>query len=112
MKNLYTICNLDFRAHDSNYENLTDILTKEIEQFNESCQKAMNRDLKLKLIDKFKNIIADLLDNNSSIEVFGSFANSLCLPWSDIDLVIQDPPNDSELLSFIKERLEKEQNMI
>ena len=34
---------------------------------------------------------------NSEVQVYGSHATKLCLPWSDIDLVIIPPKNDPQL---------------
>jgi DNA polymerase sigma len=43
---------------------------------------------------KITNIIKKAVPN-SEVKVYGSHATKLCLPWSDIDLVIIIPKNES-----------------
>ena len=39
------------------------------------------------IIEKIQNIINEL-DPNYIIKIYGSYANGICLPWSDLDLVL------------------------
>ena len=48
----------------------------------------MNKKLFQDLIEDIKKTIETTLQN-VQINIFGSFATDLCLPWSDIDVVIQ-----------------------
>lgn len=49
--------------------------------------------IKEQLINKITLIIKKTIPN-SEVQVYGSHATKLCLPWSDIDLVIIPPKND------------------
>jgi DNA polymerase sigma len=49
--------------------------------------------IKEQLIQKITNIIKKTIPN-SEVKVYGSHATKLCLPWSDIDLVLIPPKND------------------
>ena len=39
---------------------------------------------------------------NSEVKVYGSHATKLCLPWSDIDLVIVAPKNEMGIMQHPK----------
>lgn len=49
--------------------------------------------IKEQLIKNITSIIKKAIPN-SDVKVYGSHATKLCLPWSDIDLVIIPPKND------------------
>lgn len=51
--------------------------------------------LKEQLIENISAVIKKALPN-SEVKVYGSHATKLCLPWSDIDLVIINPANQGK----------------
>ena len=71
--------------------------------------------LKEQLIENLSAIIKKAVPN-SEVKVYGSHATKLCLPWSDIDLVIITPQgqnkgeqyNPKPVLSSINRELQQE----
>lgn len=64
-------------------------LNKEIRRFEMDVTK-YNEDMEAtfdSLIDKVRDIIA-LRYPNIKLQTYGSYATKLCLPWSDIDIVL------------------------
>jgi DNA polymerase sigma len=77
-----------------------DRLTKELERMKEKCEDALKdlRPARLRLMDKIDDIVGSLFPG-SFIQLYGSYATGLALPWSDIDIVVVNSgAYNSELL--------------
>lgn len=62
-------------------------LNAQIDSYN-----AKNKALFDKLIQTISKLATDTV-KGATLEIFGSFATELCLPLSDIDLVVKAPSN-------------------
>ena len=71
-------------------------LHEEILQFRDAVKDILMemQPLKEQLIDNISAVVKKALPN-SEVKVYGSHATKLCLPWSDIDLVIITNSNSS-----------------
>jgi non-canonical poly(A) RNA polymerase PAPD5/7 len=68
-----------------------------VEEYNRSHSNLFNE-----LIEKVKKVVHSSFPL-SQVDVYGSFASELCLPWSDIDIVIQaERHSQLEILSKIE----------
>jgi DNA polymerase sigma len=91
-------------------------LHEEIIIFRDSVQEILQemQPLKEALIKNIASIIKKALAN-SEVQVYGSHATKLCLPWSDIDLVVKTNVPDhfqsspKHCLSIISRELMNEQ---
>ncbi len=70
-------------------------LSDEILAFRESVRDILTemQPIKEQLIKNITSVIKKAIPN-SDVRVYGSHATKLCLPWSDIDLVIVAPKNE------------------
>lgn len=71
----------------------------EILQFRDAVKDILNemQPLKEQLIENISAVIKKAVPN-SEVRVYGSHATKLCLPWSDIDIVIITPSKQSEMV--------------
>ncbi|MCQ2821062.1 MAG: nucleotidyltransferase domain-containing protein [archaeon] len=54
-----------------------------------------------KIIHMIKELI-NSLSNNYKVELYGSYSNGLCLPWSDLDFVIMNNQGNMSDVFFLK----------
>jgi DNA polymerase sigma len=99
--NIYLMCSKPYRYVSYPYfdEKLLGKLTDEIEQFSNDVTKSAKQDNKHKIIDEIRLIIESYYEY-FKVNVFGSFANKLSLPSSDIDLVVQVQGIEDQLESL------------
>ena len=106
------------KAYERNY--IVKCLQKDLEDYQEYIQSELEEKR-----EKINGIIAQLqsvvneIDPNYTVKLYGSYSTGLCLPWSDIDTVIQanDGKYDSNFLNKLNGKLAhkdwvKEQNYI
>ncbi len=103
-ENCMKIFNFKVNYSNSNLENL---LHEEIVQFEEKVNAiTMSKsEMFRNLITDLRNVIFETLNINYEIYTYGSYANGLNLPWSDIDLLIEF--NDSKDPKIYLDKLEK-----
>lgn len=79
------------------------LFVSEIDQFNKK-----NRTAFQKLIDEISSVVGATYPG-ANVDVYGSYATELCLPHSDIDLVIKIPNEKfvPEILQRIEQELKK-----
>lgn len=65
---------------------------------------------KERVIDRAKKLIV-LAIPNADVQVYGSHATELCLPWSDIDLVINLPSGHADAYSSTTQLEQVEKRM-
>lgn len=82
--------------HNINLHEVPNKLHEEILVFRDSVKEILNEmsPIKEQLIKNITSIIKKAVPN-SEVKVYGSHATKLCLPWSDIDLVIVVPKNEN-----------------
>lgn len=89
------------------------VLHDEILQFGKDVAyyKQENTNISSSVISKIEEI-TKRIDNKLSIDIYGSFATELCMPWSDIDLVIalgESGLSSTDILSAMSDLFEIEE---
>ena len=108
-RSLYDLCESknktlqEFGSHKNFIKELKEvvgILTQEIEEFSDEVSRRVqeHRPTKERVIERAKKLIVMAIPN-ADVQVYGSHATELCLPWSDIDLVINLPSGHADVYS-------------
>lgn len=108
-RSLYDLCETknktlqEFGSHKNAIKELKEvvgILTDEIVEFSEEVSRRVqdHRPTKERVIERAKKLIVMAIPN-ADVQVYGSHATELCLPWSDIDLVINLPSGHADAYS-------------
>ncbi len=82
-------------------------LSREIKEFQAKNEQTMNQCFQH--MNQIINILSEKLKtidpNGGKIEVYGSFATKLCLPFSDIDLLIDTERSSERVLQDLNKLL-------
>ena len=80
---------LKFIPHQIEDTEMFKILTKDLIDYQKYISEKINRKRQLikNLINEIKKTL-NLLTQDYEIQIYGSYANNLCMPWSDLDLVL------------------------
>ena len=106
------------KAYERNY--IVKCLQKDLEDYQEYIQSELEekREKINGIITQLQSVVNEI-DPNYTVKLYGSYSTGLCLPWSDIDTVIQanDGKYDSNFLNKLNGKLAhkdwvKEQNYI
>ena len=114
----FLIEKFESKAYERNY--IVKCLQKDLEDYQLYIQSELEakREKINDIISQLQSVVNEI-DSNYTVKLYGSYSTGLCLPWSDIDTVIEsnDGKYDSNFLSKLNGKLAhkdwvKEQNYI
>ena len=99
---------LKFSPHIIEENEMFKILNKDLLDYQKLITEKINRKypLIIKIIEDLKNILKTITQDYD-MHIYGSYANGLCMPWSDLDLVLV---NKNALNNNINHNLQENNN--
>ena len=101
---------LKFMPHQIEDTEMFRILNKDLTDYQKYITEKINRKIPFirKLINEIRSVL-NLLTQDYDIQIYGSYANGLCMPWSDLDLVLVNK-NTMNYVNYLHENNNEDLN--